>query len=236
MFVNLFVGTIAFMAPEVIFLLENPDVPYDFSVDSWSLGVLMYKLLTGKYPFKPMLIKDLKLVLPLALKKYPNDRCRAFHAVFGNLSFEMFQFKVSDVAKDMIDKLLVFGTEDRLSIGSDLLLRHPYFDGIDWSQIEAKTSTPPYIPVDEAKSYATSTGSESETVVTFDEIMCSSGKLKWLLSDTGVVSPHNILEEKQDYFSEWDFVAPQAVCEENEKAVDIYSFPGTVSTRLSDIA
>jgi len=222
------------MAPEVIFLFQNPDVPYDFSVDSWSLGVLMYKLLTGKCPFKAVSTGDLKLFLPLALKKYPNDRRRAFHAVFGISSFKMLQFKVSDVAKDMIDKLLVFGTEDRLSIGSDLLLRHPYFDGIDWSQIEANTSIPPYIPVDEAKSYATSTGSESETVVSFENGMIGSGKVKWLGADAG--SPYNIPDEKQDCFSEWDFVAPQAVCEENEKYQYNISLVDTISGTISLIS
>lgn len=34
------------MAPEI---LENK--PYDYSVDVWSLGVLIFELLTGNIPF-----------------------------------------------------------------------------------------------------------------------------------------------------------------------------------------
>jgi calcium-dependent protein kinase len=41
------IGTIAFMAPEVY----NEEVPYDEKCDVWSCGVMLYLLLTGRYPF-----------------------------------------------------------------------------------------------------------------------------------------------------------------------------------------
>ena len=40
------VGTMAFAAPEV--LLEEPA---DFKADVWSLGVLLYSLVSSKLPF-----------------------------------------------------------------------------------------------------------------------------------------------------------------------------------------
>jgi len=40
------VGTISYMAPEVI----NHD--YDALCDNWSLGVIMYEVLSGSLPFK----------------------------------------------------------------------------------------------------------------------------------------------------------------------------------------
>lgn len=40
------VGTLAYMAPEV---LMNKN--YDNKVDSWSLGIVLYELLTNEHPY-----------------------------------------------------------------------------------------------------------------------------------------------------------------------------------------
>jgi serine/threonine protein kinase len=42
------------MAPEVVFAK-----PYDYTVDIWSLGVLLYELLHGKSPFKAQTFQDI---------------------------------------------------------------------------------------------------------------------------------------------------------------------------------
>ena len=42
-----FCGTYEYMAPEII-----KEVPYNHSIDIWSLGVLLYELLHGYSPFK----------------------------------------------------------------------------------------------------------------------------------------------------------------------------------------
>ena len=42
-------GTLEYMAPEIF---ENGDKGYLFEVDIWSMGVIMYQLLTGQIPFK----------------------------------------------------------------------------------------------------------------------------------------------------------------------------------------
>jgi len=41
-----FCGTPSYMAPEI---LNNE--PQDFAVDMWAIGVFLYKLITGKFPF-----------------------------------------------------------------------------------------------------------------------------------------------------------------------------------------
>lgn len=42
-----FCGTLDYLSPEVALKQE-----YDKSVDIWSVGILIYELLTGKVPFK----------------------------------------------------------------------------------------------------------------------------------------------------------------------------------------
>lgn len=39
------VGTIPYIAPEVLF-----EIPYDYSIDIWSFGCMVYGLLTGDHP------------------------------------------------------------------------------------------------------------------------------------------------------------------------------------------
>jgi serine/threonine-protein kinase len=40
------VGSIAFMSPELVV-----SQPYDKRTDIWSIGIILYILLTGRYPF-----------------------------------------------------------------------------------------------------------------------------------------------------------------------------------------
>ena len=53
------IGTPYYMSPEII-----KGIPYDFSVDFWALGCLIYKVLTNYYPFEasnmPLLIAKIK--------------------------------------------------------------------------------------------------------------------------------------------------------------------------------
>lgn len=44
---NTFCGTYEYMAPEMLFKGE-----YDYRVDVWALGVLLYEMLHGHAPFK----------------------------------------------------------------------------------------------------------------------------------------------------------------------------------------
>merc|ERR1719500_489989 len=45
------VGTPAFMAPEVLALRDTPHSSYTCKSDCWSLGVVLYVLLSGNQPF-----------------------------------------------------------------------------------------------------------------------------------------------------------------------------------------
>ena len=50
-----FLGTLYFVAPEILQTRH-----YDFKCDMWSLGVCLYKMLTGNYPYSKEEIKNFK--------------------------------------------------------------------------------------------------------------------------------------------------------------------------------
>ena len=42
-----FCGTYEYMAPEIVL-----DLPYDYTIDIWSIGILLFELVHGYAPFK----------------------------------------------------------------------------------------------------------------------------------------------------------------------------------------
>lgn len=44
---NVFCGTPSYMSPEII-----NKTAYSFPADVWALGILLYKMLTGSFPFR----------------------------------------------------------------------------------------------------------------------------------------------------------------------------------------
>ena len=49
-----FCGTYEYMAPEIV-----TDTPYDYTIDIWSLGVLLYEMLHGYAPFRGKEYKEI---------------------------------------------------------------------------------------------------------------------------------------------------------------------------------
>ena len=61
-------GTPVCMAPEVV-----AGCLYNYKVDVWSLGTLLFNLITGTYPFKGKTIGELKENLRIGAYKIPRD-------------------------------------------------------------------------------------------------------------------------------------------------------------------
>ena len=117
-------GTPQYLAPEV--LLKKG---YDKAVDWWSLGCVMFEMLTGKLPF------PIKRGTSLNLKIYENK--------------VEFPKNINKDAKDFISKLLVVDPKKRLGQGPDgskQIKDHPFFKGVNWDDAQKKKIKPPFIP------------------------------------------------------------------------------------------
>jgi serine/threonine protein kinase len=108
------VGTPLYMAPEV--LAENG---YDYKADIWSLGLVVYKLLYGSYPYKVANLKELK------------DR-QKFPIVYNKSE------NVSEEAIELMDFMIQYNPNDRLNYED--LLNLPFFKGkrVCFSKINEK--------------------------------------------------------------------------------------------------
>ncbi|KAL7861968.1 hypothetical protein SRHO_G00134090 [Serrasalmus rhombeus] len=124
-------GTIEYMAPEIV---EGGESGHDKAVDWWSLGVLMYELMTGGSPFtvdgdenshsdiaKRILKKD---------PPYPKD--------------------MGPLAKDIIQRLLIKDPKERLGSGpsgAQNVKSQPFYQKINWEDLAAKKVPAPFKPV-----------------------------------------------------------------------------------------
>jgi len=96
-----FCGTVEYMAPEI---LKNQG--YDFSIDVWSLGILLYELI---HSYSPFVVKDLDK------NKIENN------IVTKELKF---QRGISSECKDLISQILMKDVENRIKIED--IYRHPF--------------------------------------------------------------------------------------------------------------
>ena len=99
-------GTRGFAAPEIL----RGDVISSLASDVWSLGIILYILLSGKMPFNA---KDTMGILEEEVT-FPHQQWRF----------------VSTEAQNLICRMLVKSPDDRLTVGE--VLHHPWLKRIGW--------------------------------------------------------------------------------------------------------
>ena len=105
-----FCGTPNYLAPEVIKMAHSSFASYTMKVDCWSLGVILYILLSGTPPFCNERQGGVPLRTQILTANY------VFYPQLFNT--------VSEPAKDLIRKLLKVEPEERLS--ADEIMQHPW--------------------------------------------------------------------------------------------------------------
>merc|ERR1719217_1163827 len=118
-------GTPEYLAPEIL-----DKTGHGKAVDWYSLGALMYEMLTGLPPF------------------YTRDREKLFERIRrGELAYPSY---ITPVTKSLLQSLLESDPSKRIGGGTgdgEEVKAHPFFSGIDWLAILQRRVSPPFRPV-----------------------------------------------------------------------------------------
>ncbi|KAG2469426.1 KS6A5 kinase, partial [Polypterus senegalus] len=134
---------------EIILALEH----LHKSVDWWSLGILMFELLTGASPFTLEGEKNSQAEVSRFIAPIMYDHC--FIKLFGLCCRRImrcdppYPHEMSPLARDLLHKLLVKDPRKRLGSGPQgaaEIKSHPFFKGLNWVDLAAKKIAAPFEP------------------------------------------------------------------------------------------
>lgn len=115
-----FCGTLEYMAPEVV--KKNK---YGKPADWWSVGILLYDMLTGHPPFQ-----------------HKND-ITLYRKILGD-KLKMPNYVTQECAS-LLKGLLQREIKKRLTV--EQIKAHPFFKGLNWKKMLAKEIRPPIVPI-----------------------------------------------------------------------------------------
>ncbi|XP_060576647.1 cGMP-dependent protein kinase 1-like [Ruditapes philippinarum] len=121
-----FCGTPEYVAPEVIL-----NKGHDITADYWSLGILMFELLTGSPPFSGQ------------------DPMKTYNIILKGIDTIEFPRKITKNATNLIKKLCRDIPTERLGFGRGgirEIQKHKWFEGFNWEGLKKRTLTAPLQP------------------------------------------------------------------------------------------
>jgi cGMP-dependent protein kinase len=121
-----FCGTPDYVSPEIIL-----NRGHDYSCDYWSLGVLMFELLTGAPPFTS------------------DEPMKTYNIILRGIDAVDFPRSISQKAQNLIKKLCRDNLSERLGYqrgGIEDIMKHKWFDGFNWIGLKSRTLPAPYVP------------------------------------------------------------------------------------------
>lgn len=163
---NSFCGTPDYIAVELVI-----NRPYTKVVDWWSLGVLVFELVSGKTPFGD----------DTSDKIYDNIQA-------GTIKWHPL---IKNACKDIVKRLLEPDPNLRLGSGKEggeEIRAHPWFKEINWKKLEARQVAPPCIPDCMAPEYIekqrAAKGHPDEYAEMLKSIKGGNSRTSWLTADT----------------------------------------------------
>jgi len=126
---NRLIGTPDYMAPEII---EGISIT-NYSIDWWSLGVVLFEFLCGIPPFNDD-----------SQEKVYDNICK-LRIPWSDITFGYDEGCMSYEAADLIKQLLVLDPEKRLGANdASEIKQHPFFKGINWETLRKQQA--PIVP------------------------------------------------------------------------------------------